>query len=59
MKKFLALALLVAVCAAPAFARYKKPQKDSRFAEHPKAYHAKNRQFKQAAKHKTPKHNTH
>lgn len=58
MKKFVTLVLLLAVCAAPAFARHKRPHKDSRFVQHPKAYHPKNTQFKQD-KHKVPKHNTH
>ncbi|HEY1579350.1 MAG TPA: hypothetical protein VGF82_19960 [Terracidiphilus sp.] len=59
MKKFVTLALLLAIGAAPAFARFKKPHKDSRFAEHPKAFHPKNEQFKHAAKHKVAKHKAH
>ena len=57
MKKFAVAVLLLAVCAAPAFARHKKPHKDPRAVEHPKAYHQKNQHLKQVPKHKVPKHN--
>jgi len=56
MKKIVVAALMLAVCAAPAFARHKKPHKDPRAIEHPKAYHPKNEHFKQVQKHKQPKH---
>ena len=56
MKKFVTLALLLAVCAAPAFALHKKPRKDPRVGQHPKAFHPKNQQFKNAPKHKLEKH---
>ena len=58
MKKFAIAALLLAVCAVPAFARHKKPHKDPRVAEHPKAYHQKNEHLQHVVKHKVPKHNT-
>jgi hypothetical protein len=58
MKKFAVFMLLLAVvaCSAPAFARNKKPPKDPRFVEHPKAYHPKNQQFKKQVKPKPQKH---
>jgi hypothetical protein len=58
MKKFTFAVLLLILCAAPAFARHKKPPKDPRVGEHPQALHAKNQNFKHAAKHKMPKHKT-
>jgi len=58
MKKFAVAVLMLAVCAAPAFARHKKPPKDPRVVDHPKAYHQKNEHLKQIKKHKQPKHNT-
>ena len=58
MKKIAVAVLMLVVCASPAFARQKKPHKDPRVAEHPKAYHPKNQHLKEAPKHKLPKHNT-
>ena len=58
MKRFAVAVLMLAVCAAPAFARHKKAHKDPRVVEHPKAHHEKNEHLKQAPKHKVPKHNT-
>lgn len=58
MKKIALAVLLLLVCASPAFARHKKPHKDPRVGEHPKAYHPKNEQFKQRIKPKTQKHPT-
>lgn len=49
---------MLAVCAAPAFARHKKPHKDPRVVDHPKAFHQKNQHLKQVPKNKLPKHNT-
>jgi hypothetical protein len=57
MKKFTAIMLLALVCAVPAFARHKKPHRDPRVGEHPKAYHPKNQSLKHQVKHKVPKHN--
>ena len=60
MKKFAVALLLLTLCAAPAFAVWpfsKKQHKDPRVVDHPKAYHPKNEQFKQAPKHPAPKHN--
>jgi hypothetical protein len=56
MKRIAVAVLLLMVCAAPAFARHKKPHKDPRVIEHPKAYHQKNESLKHAPKHKMPKH---
>ena len=58
MKKTAFAVLLAAllVCASPAFAWHRKPHKDPRVAEHPKAYHPKNEHLKHASKHKMPKH---
>lgn len=56
MKKIAIAALLLGLCASPAFARHKKPHKDPRVVEHPKAYHQKNENLKHAPKHKMPKH---
>jgi hypothetical protein len=50
------LSLILLVCAAPAFARHKKPHKDPRSVDHPKAYHEKNQHFKHQVKHKVQKH---
>lgn len=50
MKKIAFAVLLLLVCAAPAFARHKKPHKDPRFAEHPKAHHEKNLHQKERIK---------
>jgi hypothetical protein len=61
MRKFAVTALLLVVCAAPAFAMWpfhKKPPKDPRIVEHPKAYHPKNEQFKHQPQHKAQKHPT-
>jgi hypothetical protein len=58
MKRIAAAVLMLAMCAAPAFARHKKPHKDPRVVEHPKAQHEKNMHLKQVQKHKVPKHNT-
>lgn len=58
MKKFAVAVLLLLVCAAPAFARHKKPHKDPRMVEHPKAYHPKNEQYKQRIKPKVHKQNS-
>lgn len=57
MKKIAVAVLLLLVCAAPAFARHKKPHKDPRVGVHPKAYHQKNQHLKEVVKHKVPKHN--
>lgn len=59
MRKIAFAALLLMVCAVPAFARHKKPHKDPRVGEHPKALHATNPSLKHPVKHKVPKHNTH
>jgi hypothetical protein len=56
MKKIAVAALLLMVCASPAFARHKKIRKDPRAGEHPKALHAKNQQFKARTKLKPHKH---
>jgi hypothetical protein len=58
MKKFLAVVLLALACAAPAFAWHKKPHKDPRVIDHPKAYHQKNPNLKHHSQHKMPKHKT-
>ena len=58
MKKFVAAMLLLVLCAAPAFARHKKPHKDPRVIDHPKAQHQKNPHLKEIRKAKVPKHNT-
>jgi len=57
MKKIAAAVLMLVVCAAPAFARHKKPHKDPRVIDHPTASHQKNEHLKQIQKHKMPKHN--
>lgn len=59
MRKFTFAALLLVLCAAPAFAWHKKPHKDPRAVEHPKGQHVKNQQYKQAKIHKMQKHKTH
>jgi hypothetical protein len=56
MKKFAFAALLLLVCASPAFARHKKAPKDPRVVEHPKALHEKNQHFKEKTKIKPRKH---
>jgi hypothetical protein len=60
MKKITLAALVLAVCVAPAFAWpwHKKPHKDPRVVDHPKAMHQKNLHRKEIQKHKMPKHNT-
>jgi hypothetical protein len=58
MKRIAVAMLLLAVCAAPAFARHRKPHKNPRAFEHPKAYHQKNQHLKEVPKNKLPKHNT-
>jgi len=58
MKKIAVAVLMLAVCAAPAFARHKKPHKDPRVVDNPKAVHEKNQHLKQVPKNKVPKHNT-
>jgi len=61
MRKFAVAALLLVVCAAQAFAIWpfhRKPPKDPRVVEHPKAYHPKNEQLKHQPKHKVQKHHT-
>jgi len=58
MKKIALAVLMLAVCAAPAFARHRKPHKDPRVVDHPKAQHQKNPHLKQVPKNKLPKHNT-
>jgi hypothetical protein len=58
MKKIAVAALMLVVCAAPAFARHRKPHKDPRVVDHPKAVHQKNPHLKEIQKHKMPKHNT-
>jgi hypothetical protein len=58
MKKFAVAVLMLVVFAAPAFAWHKKPHKDPRVVEHPKAFHQKNQHLKQVPKNKLPKHNT-
>jgi hypothetical protein len=58
MRKITVAALLLVLCAAPAFAWHKKPHKDPRVVEHPKAQHQTNQNFKNAPKHKMPKHHT-
>ena len=56
MKKITFAVLLLMLCAAPAFAWHKKPPKDPRVVNHPKALHEKNEHLSHAAKHKMPKH---
>lgn len=56
MKKFTFAALLLVLCAAPAFAWHKKPHKDPRVVNHPKTLHQKNQQYKQTKKLKVQKH---
>jgi hypothetical protein len=56
MKKSLLAALLLMVCAAPAFAWHKKPPRDPRVVVHPKAVHPKNEALKHTPKHKMAKH---
>jgi len=57
MKKFSFAVLLLVLCAAPAFAAWhRKPHKDPRVVEHPKAYHLQNEKLKHVKKHKMPKH---
>jgi len=61
MRKFAVAVLLLVMCAAPAFAvwpfsKKNHAPKDPRFTEHPKAYHQKNQHYKEATKHKAPKH---
>lgn len=59
MKKFAVAALLLVLSTAPAFAIWpfhKKPPKDPRVVEHPKAQHSTNQNFKNAPKHNIPKH---
>jgi hypothetical protein len=61
MRKFGFAALLLVICAAPAFAVWpfhKKPPKDPRFVEHPKTQHQPNLNYKNAPKHKMPSHPT-
>ncbi|MGA8087775.1 MAG: hypothetical protein WCA10_10735 [Terracidiphilus sp.] len=61
MRKFAVTALLLVLCAAPAFAIWpfhKKPHKDPRAGVHPTAYHPKNENMKHAPKHKAQKHPT-
>jgi hypothetical protein len=58
MRKFSILVLLALLCASPAFAGHKKPRKDPRVGQHPKAYHPKNPNLKHPVKHKMPKHKT-
>ncbi|WP_109486173.1 hypothetical protein [Occallatibacter savannae] len=58
MKKIAVAVLMAVVCSAPAFARHKKPHKDPRVIDHPKAVHEKNPHLKEIQKHKMPKHNT-
>ena len=61
MRKFAVAVLFVVVSAAPAFAIWpfhKKPPKDPRVIDHPKAQHETNQHYKQAPKHKMPKHHT-
>lgn len=55
MKKFAVAALLLVLCASPAFARHKKIHKDARAGEHPKGLHVKNQQYKQRTKAKKHK----
>jgi len=57
MKRIAVAVLMLAVCVAPAFARHKKPFKDPRVVDHPKAHHQKNQHLKQVPKNKLPKHN--
>jgi hypothetical protein len=56
MKKFAFAALLLLVCASPAFARHKKIHKDPRSIVHPAAQHPKNEHFKERIKVKAHKH---
>jgi len=58
MKKIALAVLMLVVCAAPAVARHRKPHKDPRVVDHPKAHHQKNEHLKQVPKNKLPKHNT-
>jgi hypothetical protein len=58
MKKITFAALLLVLCAAPAFAWHKKPPKDPRVVNHPKTLHQKNQQYKQTRKLKVQKHKT-
>jgi hypothetical protein len=56
MKKTLLAALLLMVCAAPAFAWHRKPHRDPRMDVHPKAAHPKNENLKHTPKNKPVKH---
>jgi hypothetical protein len=59
MRKFAVAALLLVISAAPAFAIWpfhKKPPKDPRFTEHPKAQHQPNLNYQNTQKHKMQKH---
>ena len=60
MKKTALAVLLTVLCATPAFAWHwhKKPHKDPRVVEHPKAIHEKNPHLQHPVKHKMPKHKT-
>ena len=61
MKKTAIAALLLGLCAAPAFGVWpfhKKPHKDPRVVTHPTAIHPKNENLKHAQKHKAQKHPT-
>jgi hypothetical protein len=59
MRKLSFAALMLVLCASPAFGAWhfhKKPPKDPRIVQHPKAYHPKNENYKHAPKHKVQKH---
>jgi hypothetical protein len=61
MRKIAVTALLLGLCAAPAFGAWhfhKKPPKDPRVGVHPTPVHPKNEALKHAPKHKMPKHPT-
>jgi hypothetical protein len=55
MKKIAIAALLLMVCAAPAFGWHRK-HKDPRVVEHPKAVHEKNQHMAHRVKPKITKH---
>jgi hypothetical protein len=59
MRKIALAVLLLMLCAAPAFARHKKPHKDPRVVNHPKALHQQNPHLKHPVKHQMPKHPSH
>ena len=58
MKRIAVAVLMLVVCAAPAFARHRKPHKDPRIVAHPKAFHPLFQHLKQVPLNKLLKHKT-